>query len=149
VKVIVDTGKKIVAPKVLSCGIVPVRFAWGSWRLLVLRAWKNWDFPKGIVEANENPLDAAKRETLEETGIDDLEFVFGEDYKETVPYGNNKVARYYVAETRREEITLPVSEEIGRPEHDEWRWVTCEEAEDLLPPRLAPILEWVCRKIEE
>ncbi len=148
-KAIVDTEKKIIAPKVLSCGIVPVRFAWGSWRLLVLRAYKNWDFPKGLVESNEDPLDAAKRETLEETGINDLEFVFGEDYKETVPYANNKVARYYVAETRSEEITLPVSEEISRPEHDEWRWVTCEEAEDLLPPRLAPILEWVWRRIEE
>ena len=144
-----DTEKKPIAIKVLSCGVVPVRFAWGNWQLLVLRAYKNWDFPKGIVEANEDPLDAATRETTEETGITDLEFVFGENYKETVPYAGNKVARYYVAETRTEQITLPVSEELGRPEHHEFRWVTCDDAEDLLPPRLTHVLEWVRGVIDE
>ena len=147
-KAIVDTENKTVAPKVLSCGIVPVRFAMGNWQLLVLRSFKNWDFPKGMVEPNEDPLDAAKRETEEETGITDLEFVFGEDYKETVPYGNNKVARYYVAETRTDKITLPISKELGRPEHDEWRWVTCDEAEDYLPPRLTHVLAWVRDRID-
>lgn len=135
--------------KILSCGIVPVRYADGDWKLLVLRAYKNWDFPKGVVEPNEDPLDAAKRETEEETGIEDLDFVFGEDYKETVPYAGNKVARYYVAETHADEITLPVSPELGRPEHHEYRWVTCDEAEDLLPPRLAGVLEWVRARINE
>lgn len=144
-----DTEKKTVAPKVLSCGVVPVRYAAGAWRLLVLRAYNNWDFPKGIVNAHEDPLDAAKRETAEETGITDLEFVFGENFKETVPYAGNKVARYYVAETRAEEITLPVSKELGRPEHHEWRWVTCDEAEDYLPPRLTHVLAWVRDRIEE
>ncbi len=129
--------------------MVPVRFADGDWQLLVLRAYKNWDFPKGVVEADEDPLDAAKREALEETGIDDLDFVFGEDYKETVPYAGNKVGRYYVAETRTSDITLPVSPELGRPEHHEWRWVTCDEAEDLLPPRLSGVLEWVRARINE
>ncbi len=129
--------------------MIPVRFAWGEWQLLVLRAYKNWDFPKGMVNPNEDPLDAAKRETEEETGITDLEFVFGEDFKETVPYAGNKVARYYVAETRMEQITLPVSKELGRPEHDEWRWVTCDQAEDLLPPRLTHVLEWVRHKMDE
>jgi 8-oxo-dGTP pyrophosphatase MutT (NUDIX family) len=139
--------------KILSCGVVPVRFADGDWKLLVLRAYKNWDFPKGVAEANEDPLDAAKRETEEETGITDLDFVFGEDYKETVPYNvtstAHKVARYYVAETRTDDITLPVSKELGRPEHHEYRWVTCDEAEDLLPPRLAGVLEWVRARINE
>lgn len=139
--------------KILSSGVVPVRFAHGDWQLLVLRAYKNWDFPKGIVESGEDPLDAAKRETEEETGIIDLDFIFGEDYKETVPYNvsstGHKVARYYVAETRTADITLPVSPELGRPEHDEWRWVTCDQAEDLLPPRLAGVLEWVRARINE
>lgn len=146
-----DTEKKPIENKVMSCGVVTVRFAWGSWRLLVLRAYNNWDFPKGMVNLHEDPLDAAKRETAEETGITDLEFVFGEDFKETVPdarSAGNKVARYYVAETRVEEITLPVSPELGRPEHDEWRWVTCDEAEDLLPPRLTHVLEWVRNRID-
>lgn len=139
--------------KILSSGVVPVCFMDGDWKLLVLRAYKNWDFPKGIVEAGEDPLDAAKRETEEETSITDLDFIFGEDYKETVPYNvtstGHKVARYYVAETRSADITLPVSPELGHPEHHEWRWVTCDEAEDLLPPRLANVLEWVRARINE
>lgn len=143
----------MISKKILSCGVVPVRFADGDWRLLVLRAYKNWDFPKGVAEADEAPLDTARRETLEETGIDDLDFIFGEDYVETVPYnvsgGSHKVARYYVAETRAEHLTLPVSPELGRPEHHEYRWVTRDEAEDLLPPRLARVLEWVCARINE
>ncbi len=144
-----DTESKVIAPKILSCGVVPVRFAWGDWRLLVLRAYQNWDFPKGVVNPHEDPLEAAKRETEEETGITDLDFVFGEDYKETVPYSGNKVARYYVAETHASDITLPLSKELGRPEHDEFRWVSCDEAEDLLPPRLTHVLEWVRSVIDE
>jgi 8-oxo-dGTP pyrophosphatase MutT (NUDIX family) len=116
-------------------------------RLLVLRAYKNWDFPKGVVEPGEEPLATAKREVLEETGIADLDFPFGDEFRETVPYAANKVARYYLAETGEDEIELPVSPELGRPEHHEYRWVTYDEAEDLLPPRLAVVLDWARRTL--
>ncbi|HEV3011224.1 MAG TPA: hypothetical protein VGX52_19550, partial [Burkholderiales bacterium] len=72
---------------------------------------------------------------------------FGDEYKETVPYAGNKIARYYLAETGAEKIQLPVSPELGRPEHHEFRWVNFEEAEDLLPPRLAVVLEWARKTI--
>ncbi len=133
----------------LSAGVIPVRRAEGEWKLLVLRAFRNWDFPKGLVEPGEEPLAAAKRETREETGLRDLEFSFGEGYRETVPYAAGKVARYYVAETHDEKIDLPISHELGRPEHHEWRWVNCDEAEDLLPPRLAIVLDWVRELLAE
>ena len=64
-------------------------------------------------------------------------------YRDTAPYAGGKIARYYVAVTKQERITLPVSEELGRPEHDEGRWVSIADAERLLPPRLQPILGWV------
>ena len=111
-------------------------------RLLVLRAYKNWDFPKGMIEPGENELDAAKRETAEETGLTDLDFPFGDAHKDTLPYAGHKIARYFLAETEETKIELPVSAELGRPEHHEWRWVSFDEAENLLPPRLAVILEW-------
>ena len=116
-------------------------------RLLVLRAYKNWDFPKGMVEPGETELDAAKREVEEETGLADLDYPFGDEFKETVPYAGNKVARYYVAQTAIEKIELPVSPELDRPEHHEYRWVSFEEAEELLPPRLAVVLEWAKKTI--
>jgi 8-oxo-dGTP pyrophosphatase MutT (NUDIX family) len=129
-------------PKVLSAGVIPVRRTPRGWMLLVLRAYKNWDFPKGVVESGEEPIDTAKREVTEETGLTDLDFCFGESYRETVPYAAGKTARYYIAETTEERINLPISHALGRPEHHEWRWVTFDEAEDLLPPRLALILDW-------
>ena len=112
-------------------------------KLLVLRAYKNWDFPKGLVEAGEDQLATARREITEETGLTDLDFPFGDRYKETLPYSNSKVARYYLAETGDDaKVKLPVSPELGRPEHHEFRWVSFDEAEDMLPPRLAVVLEW-------
>lgn len=116
-------------------------------RLLVLRAYRNWDFPKGMVEPGEDALAAARREVEEETGLADVDYPFGDEFKETLPYSGNKVARYYLAETDAEKIALPVSPELGRPEHDEYRWVSFEEAEDLLPPRLAVVLEWAKKTI--
>lgn len=129
-------------PLAFSAGVVVARRDKSGWRLLVLRAYRNWDFPKGLVEAGEAPLDAAIRETAEEAAIHDLAFRWGERYCETAPYGRGKVARYYLAETGQTSVTLPISPELGRPEHDEWRWASFDEAGRLLPPRLQPVLAW-------
>lgn len=130
-----------------SAGVVVVLKELEGWRYLVLRVYRNWDFPKGLVEPPETPLETAIRETREETTLDDLSFDWGEDYCETAPYAGGKVARYYLAQTRSKAVTLPVSPELGRPEHHEYRWVTYEEARSLLPPRLLPILEWAREKL--
>jgi 8-oxo-dGTP pyrophosphatase MutT (NUDIX family) len=135
-------------PSAFSAGVVVARRDPSGWQLLVLRAYRNWDFPKGGLEAGETPLAAAIRETAEEAALTDLDFRWGEDYCETAPYRRGKVARYYLAETRQAIVTLPVSPELGRPEHDEWRWVSFDEAERLLPPRLQPILTWARKQLE-
>ena len=136
-------------PSVLSAGVIPIRSTSNGWRILVLRAYKNWDFPKGRVEMGEDPIDAAKREATEETGLSRLQFTFGDVYRDTLPYAGGKIARYYLAETDEETIRLPISHELGRPEHHEWRWVSFDEAEDLLPPRLSLILEWARNTVEQ
>lgn len=131
-----------------SYGIVPYAIAGdGTVRLLLLRAFRNWDFPKGLAEGNEAPLATARRELLEETGISDIELPHGETSMDTEPYAHGKVASYFVGCTRQHEITLPVSKELGRPEHDEFRWVTIDEARRLLPPRLQPVLDWAVAAI--
>ena len=136
-------------PSAFSAGVVVARRDGGGWRLLVLRAYRNWDFPKGMLEPGEAPLDAAIRETAEEAAISELDFRWGEGYCETAPYRHgSKVARYYVAETSQAFVTLPVSPELGRPEHDEWRWVGFDEAGRLLPPRLQHILAWARKQLE-
>jgi len=131
-----------VKPAPRAAGAVVFRRSERGIRLLLLRAYKNWDFPKGLVEPGESELEACKREVQEETGLRALDYPFGDEHKETLPYSGNKVARYYLAETDADKIELPVSPELGRPEHHEYRWVSFDEAEELLPPRLAIILEW-------
>jgi 8-oxo-dGTP pyrophosphatase MutT (NUDIX family) len=130
-----------------AAGAVVFRRTERGVRLLVLRAYRNWDFPKGRIEPGESELEAAKREVAEETGLAALDFPFGEEYCETLPYALGKVARYYLAETDEAAIELPVSPELGRPEHHEWRWVSFAEAEELLPPRLARVLDWARRTL--
>ncbi|HSH08181.1 MAG TPA: NUDIX domain-containing protein [Burkholderiales bacterium] len=132
-----------------SAGAVVFRRTPQGVRLLVLRAYASWDFPKGLVEDDEAEFHAAQREVFEETGLGDLDYPFGEDsYKETLPYAQGKIARYYLAETETADVGLPVSPELGRPEHHEWRWVSFDEAEDVLPPRLAVVLDWARATIE-
>lgn len=130
------------AAAIRSAGVVVVRGSGQAQRFLVLRAYANWDFPKGQREAGEQDLETAIRETREETGITDLTFPWGTGYRETGPYGSGKIARYYIGVTDTEAIILPVSAELGRPEHDEFRWVSYAEARVLLPPRLQPVLDW-------
>jgi 8-oxo-dGTP pyrophosphatase MutT (NUDIX family) len=125
-----------------AAGAVVFRRAHDGVKVLLLRAYRNWDFPKGTIEDGETEMEAALREVREETTLEDLRFPHGEVFSETPPYAGGKIARYYLAETERSEITLPVSPELGRPEHHEWRWVSCDEAARLVPPRLVPTVHW-------
>jgi len=114
----------------------------GKRRYLILRAFRNWDFPKGAIEEDESPLMAAERELREETGIADFALPYGNLSKDTEPYAGGKVATFFIARVEQQPLTLPVSEELGKPEHDEYRWATEAEARRLLPPRLVAVLEW-------
>ena len=129
-------------PPTLSAGVVVVRRTADTWRYLLLRAYDYWDFPKGIVEPGEDPLAAAIRETEEETTLTGLDFRWGPVFIETEPYGKNKIARYYVAESKDGAVNLPVSAELGHPEHDECRWLDYESARSLLVPRVQAVLDW-------
>jgi 8-oxo-dGTP pyrophosphatase MutT (NUDIX family) len=134
--------------KIRSAGVMVVRRKAGQWCYLILRAFSNWDFPKGIIEPGEEAIDAAIREVEEETSINDLIFPWGHDFRETAPYGPGKVARYYLGVTQKEKLILPVNPELGHPEHEEYRWVSYDTAHKMLSPRLTPILEWAQQTIE-
>ena len=129
----------------LSAGVVVVRPSAEGWRFLLLRAFNHWDFPKGMVEPGEAPLEAAVREVHEESLIEDLEFAWGETSTRTGPYSRGKVACYYIAVTRTAAVTLPLNLELGRPEHSEYRWVDCDAAMQLVSPRVRPVLHWAAQ----
>lgn len=126
----------------LSCGAVVVRDTDAGWHALMLRAYHNWDFPKGICEEDEAPMDAAIREVGEETGISDLEFAWGDRSINTGPYNRGKIARYYLARTNQESVEMGIAPELGRPEHQEYRWVDFDEAFDLCAPRVLQVVRW-------
>ena len=126
----------------LSCGVVVARKTDTGWVTLVLRAFHHWDFPKGIRELGEEPMQAAIREVGEETGVTELSFDWGDRFFETGPYSRGKIARYFIATTTQEEVEMGISPETGEPEHHEWRWVTFDEAFDLGAPRVRSIVQW-------
>lgn len=136
----------------ISAGIVPVRIVDNEPLFLMLRAYTLWDFPKGKVEKGETDLEAALRETKEEAAIpsDELKFTWGKEYFETEPYRKkkDKVVRYFVAQTEFTDVDLPHNAELGKPEHQEYRWVTYDEAKELVNKRIDSVLEWAYSKIK-
>jgi bis(5'-nucleosidyl)-tetraphosphatase len=125
-----------------KAGVVVLRPGEGEWHCLLLRAYRNWGFPKGEIDPGENPLAAAVREVLEETSVADLDFCWGEVFVETVPRPGHQIARYYIAVSPRAGVSLPVSAELGRPEHHEFRWAGFDAAKALLGVPLQPIITW-------
>lgn len=130
------------ATPVISAGVIVVRQLDGDSHYLLLRVFRYWDFPKGLVEKEEEPLAAALREVEEETTLTNLFFRWGMEFRETPPYAMGKVARYYVAESEQGEVSLPINPELGHPEHHEFRWVSYEEAREMVADRVKPILDW-------
>lgn len=134
----------------LSAGIVPVfRGDADEILFLLLRSYRYWDFPKGLVEDGEEALAAAIRELTEETGLERVDFPFEQLFTETEPYAQNKIARYYVGEVFSKEINLGVNPELGHAEHQEFRWVTAEQARKLLGERVTQVLNWADAIVKE
>jgi len=138
-----STPLKVHAGLVHTSGAVVFRRTERGVRLLVLRAQSAWDFPKGEVVPGESEFATAQREVADDTGLSDIDFPFDDAYVDTLPDAGGKVARYYLAETDEADVELGDSPGLRRAPRDERRWVSFDEAEDLLPPRLALVLDWV------
>jgi 8-oxo-dGTP pyrophosphatase MutT (NUDIX family) len=136
---------EVAPPTRLSAGVVIVSVVNRKLRFLLLRAYRNWDFPKGLVEAGEEPIDAAVREVREETALDDISFDWGLVYMDTGPYNKGKISRYYIARSKETHILLPVNPDLGVPEHHEARWMDYHKAVGMVSARLTPVVRWAYR----
>jgi 8-oxo-dGTP pyrophosphatase MutT (NUDIX family) len=127
--------------------VVVVNVAGSEVQYLLLRAYRNWDFPKGLVEPGEQPLDAALREVREETTLENLAFDWGTEFMDTGPYNKGKISRYYIARSNDTKVYLPINPELGFPEHQEARWVKFDTALSMVSPRLKPVMHWASATI--
>ena len=86
----------------------------------------HWDFVKGKIEQNETSHETALRETKEETGITNIEFVDG--FEESVEYDFrfkkediHKKVIFFLAKTNEKNIKLS-------HEHNDYRWLEYNDA---------------------
>ncbi|MER5531526.1 NUDIX domain-containing protein [Streptomyces sp. NPDC002677] len=117
--------------------------------LLVDPTYKaGWEFPGGVVEPGEAPAQAGVREVEEETGIrlEKMPRLLVVDWEQPVPprYGGLRLlfdgGRLDSAEAGR--LVLPGPELRG------WRFVTEQEAAEMLPPVRYERLRWALRARE-
>ncbi len=118
--------------EVSAGGIVFRRQPDRSARFLLIRdPYEHWGFPKGHLEGEETPAEAAFRESMEETGLTDLmmlgpiriidwHFRFKGRYI-------HKFCHFFLFESPAAEVVPQLDE--GITDH---RWLTLEEALDLL-----------------
>jgi len=110
-----------------SAGIVLFRNASNKNEFLLLNYPQgHWDFIKGKVEEGEIPHETALRETKEETGISDIEFIDG--FKESVEYNFkfknediHKTVVFFLAKTNEKKISLS-------HEHNDFVWLEYDDA---------------------
>jgi bis(5'-nucleosidyl)-tetraphosphatase len=142
-------GTKEVVVMINSCGIILIN---KDKRFLLLRNEDYWDFPKGKTELKDIYfVGTALRELREETDLFRVNFLWGYDFYSTEPYSKPlKIAHYYLGFTDHNEtdVLLPISEELGKPEHDEYRWLEYEDAILLLNERVKKTLDWAVEKIK-
>lgn len=96
-----------------------------------------WDFPGGTKEFLESIVDGTLRECREESGLDvEIEKLL--DYKVSssrTEQDTEFVAFYYLCKPKNEEVELS-------DEHDDFRWLTVQEAMNLpLVLQISPLLE--------
>ncbi len=153
-------------PPPLSAGILLFRQREDRLEVLLVKPggpfWRNkdagaWMIPKGLVEQGETPVEAALREFEEETGT----------WLTTVPFplatvrqaGGKLVAAFALegdldpAAIRSNEFELEWPPRSGRlqpfPEVAEARWMTLDEARQLMLPSQLPLLDALAAKLEE
>ena len=110
-----------------SAGIVLFQNSHGTNRFLLLNYPQgHWDFIKGKMEHDETPHETARRETGEETGITDINFIDG--FEESVKYEFRfnsdliqKKVVFFLAKTNTSKISLS-------HEHRDFVWLEYEDA---------------------
>jgi 8-oxo-dGTP pyrophosphatase MutT (NUDIX family) len=110
----------------ISAGIILFNEIGDKEFLLLNYPSKHWDFVKGKMEKDETPHETALRETKEETGISDVEFIDG--FKEEIEYyfyaDNQEIHKkviFFLGKTKTIDIILS-------HEHLDFIWLNFDDA---------------------
>ena len=123
----------------ISYGAVPIFRAEDGWKVLLVHqiSYRGpndtfWILPKGHAEEGESPIDAARRELEEETGVKEVHVQTDQSFDVSYSFTHegvriHKTVEYYVGicDSKDTEITLP-------NEIKDLRWCSFEEAKDLV-----------------
>lgn len=124
-----------------GAGIIVIRNFHGTYKVLSLTTSEGiLDIPKGAIEPDEFPLEAALRETLEESGISKLDFNWGVEYFE------NGDLTCYVAETNQDPV-ISRNPHTGVMEHVKAEWVSWNEIIRGTYDYVIPCIEWAKRTV--
>ena len=98
----------------------------------------HWDFAKGNIEEGEAELETVRREVIEETSIDNIEFMDGFRKKISYNYKRrgklvNKEVIFYLARTNTKNVKISF-------EHQGYRWLTYDDAMKVLTYKNAKMI---------
>lgn len=102
--------------------------------LIISQGGTSWSLPKGHIEVDEEPLQAAVREILEESGINQLDLV-----QNLGAYGRYKIGKISGEDKGEWKVmvfflfkTKQIQLNPQDPRHPEARWVNPDQVESLL-----------------
>lgn len=110
-----------------SYGIIPLRKSNEAWEILIVQLHAgHWGFPKGHPEPQETPLETAKRELFEETGLIVSQLLSDQELEESYIFKARgdliyKKVTYYLAEVHGQLLKL-------QDEIKDLKWVPLSEA---------------------
>lgn len=126
-----------------SYGVIPLKKIKEEWYVLLIQHHAgHWSFPKGHPEGVEIPLETAKRELFEETGLVVSQILSDQPLEENYHFkwdGHTiqKKVHYFIAEVKGDVILQ--SEEIANHQ-----WTAIEEAEKKVT---FPEAKRLCRQV--
>jgi len=106
--------------------------------VLVEQHGNSWSFPKGGIESGEKPIDAARREIFEETGLQDLTFIteLGSYQRYSLALDGKTENQAWGLRTRTLFLFKSTSDELRTAPHDQEitkaQWFSVDEAIDRL-----------------